>query len=101
MSDKLTSFEEAVLHCVSRIPRGRVVTCAQVAGSACSNVPAALSRLVDKGHAGVPWHRVVYADGPSLLKVKMCDQEKELSKEQVKVQNGRVDQKFFLETFRC
>lgn len=100
MSGKLTPFEEAVLHCVSRIPRGRVVTCAQVGESACSNVPGALSRLVDKGHAGVPWHRVVYKDR-SLLKVKMGDQEKELSKEQVKVQNGHVDQKFYLATFRC
>jgi len=100
MSDKLTPFEEAVLHCASKIPRGKVVTCTQVARSARSNVPRALSRLVDKGHAGVPWHRVVHKD-LSLLKVKMGDQEKELSKEQVKVRNGRVDQKFQLETFRC
>ena len=99
MSGKLTPFEAAVLDCVSRIPRGRVVTCAQVGESACSNVPRALCRLVEKGHAGVAWHRVVYKDR-SLLKVKVGDQEKELSKEQVQVQNGHVDQKFHLETFR-
>jgi alkylated DNA nucleotide flippase Atl1 len=58
-----TEFAEQVLDLVARIPAGRVLAYGDVArmlgGGGPRQVGAALARF----GAGVPWHRVIHADG--------------------------------------
>jgi methylated-DNA-protein-cysteine methyltransferase-like protein len=61
-----SDFNRAVLKCLSRVPRGRVVTYGQVATMAGN--PRAARQVVRVLHASsdsekLPWHRVVNRDG--------------------------------------
>ena len=58
-----TPFAEAVLDVVARIPRGRVMSYGDVAEYAGAGGPRAVGTVLARWGSGVPWHRVVTADG--------------------------------------
>lgn len=64
-----TSFSERVVFHALRIPFGRVTTygsLARAAGGgamASQSITAILGKAYDKGEKGIPFHRIVYADG--------------------------------------
>ena len=58
-----TEFAEAVLAAVDRIPRGRVMSYGDVAEYVGRGGPRAVGTVLAKWGGGVPWHRVVTAEG--------------------------------------
>ena len=58
-----TPFAEAVLDAVRRIPRGRVMSYGDVAEYVGAGGPRAVGTVLARFGGGVPWHRVVTADG--------------------------------------
>ena len=58
-----TEFAERVLDLVAQIPSGRVMTYGQVADHLGSGAARAVGTVMARFGAGVPWHRVVRADG--------------------------------------
>jgi len=64
-----TSFSEKVLALALRIPKGRVTTygnLARAAGGgtmASQSITSILGKAYEKGEKGIPFHRIVYADG--------------------------------------
>jgi methylated-DNA-protein-cysteine methyltransferase related protein len=87
-------FRAAVYALVRRVPRGRVVTYGQVAvmvgrERAARAVGGAMGRCPD----GVPWHRVVNAQGgisPRRQGSGMLTQRIRLEQEGVRLRRGRV-----------
>jgi alkylated DNA nucleotide flippase Atl1 len=59
----LTPFAESVLGVVERIPRGRVMSYGDVAEYLGAGGPRAVGTVLSRYGGGVPWHRVVRADG--------------------------------------
>ena len=65
----LPTFSERVLKAALSIPRGRVSTygrIARVAGAgpmAAQSITTILGKAYDAGERGIPFHRIVYADG--------------------------------------
>jgi alkylated DNA nucleotide flippase Atl1 len=59
----LTPFAESVLGVVERIPRGRVMSYGDVAEYVGAGGPRAVGTVLSRYGGGVPWHRVVRADG--------------------------------------
>lgn len=63
------TFSERVLTLALRIPKGKVTTygrLAQAAGGgtmASQSITAILVKAYDQGEKGIPFHRIVYADG--------------------------------------
>lgn len=59
-----SSFRQRVYEIVARIPSGRVMTYGQVA-AVCGSPQAAraVGQIAHFGDAGIPWHRVVNANG--------------------------------------
>ena len=58
-----TEFAERVLDLVAQIPSGRVLTYGQVAGHLGSGAARAVGTVMARYGGGVPWHRVIRADG--------------------------------------
>lgn len=58
-----TPFAERVLDCVRDIPAGRVLAYGDVAHMLGEGGPRAVGTVLARFGAGVPWHRVVRADG--------------------------------------
>ena len=56
-------FAERVLSLVSSVPAGRVVTYGDVAGMVGEAGPRQVGQVLARFGGGVPWHRVVRADG--------------------------------------
>jgi alkylated DNA nucleotide flippase Atl1 len=56
-------FAEQVLQVVERIPAGRVMSYSDVAEYLGSNAPRAVGQVMAHAGGGVPWHRVLRADG--------------------------------------
>ncbi len=58
-----TAFAERVLDAVRLIPRGRVLSYGDVAEYVGAGGPRAVGTVLARYGGGVPWHRVVRADG--------------------------------------
>lgn len=58
-----SEFAEQVLDLVAQIPSGRVMTYGQVAECLGSGAARAVGTVMARFGSGVPWHRVVRADG--------------------------------------
>jgi methylated-DNA-protein-cysteine methyltransferase-like protein len=54
---------ERILALVASVPPGRVVTYRDVAEYLGLGSPRQVGRALGSVHAGIPWHRVVHADG--------------------------------------
>ncbi|MEP6851473.1 MAG: MGMT family protein [bacterium] len=92
MAARPATVEEEILACVRRIPRGRVMTYGDVGeyagGRAARTVGRVLSAASDPG---VPWHRVVRADGSCAEPVRAAQVER-LRAEEVPIdRHNRVD----------
>ena len=63
------AFSAAVLQKAPMIPHGRVTTYGRIARAAgggpmaAQSVTAILGRAYERGETGIPFHRIVYADG--------------------------------------
>jgi len=83
-------FEEQVLRVVELIPHGRVMSYSDVAEYLGSRAPRAVGRVMAEAGDGVPWHRVLRADGtpaPHLADRQLAL----LAAEGVPIRAGRVD----------
>ena len=83
-------FAEQVLRVVERIPPGRVMSYSDIAEYLGSNAPRAVGRVMAHQGGGVPWHRVLRADGttaPHLAGRQLAL----LAAEGVPIRGGRVD----------
>lgn len=58
-----TPYAEAVLDLVEQIPPGRVMAYGDVARALADGGPRQVGRVMSHWGGGVPWHRVVRADG--------------------------------------
>ncbi|GLW07556.1 hypothetical protein Misp01_26860 [Microtetraspora sp. NBRC 13810] len=58
-----TPFAERVLDLVERIPRGRVMSYGDIAEFLGEGGPRQVGRVMSLWGGGVPWWRVVHADG--------------------------------------
>ena len=59
----LPEFAQRVLDVVESIPRGRVMAYGDIAEFLGEGGPRQVGRVMSMWGAGVPWHRVVHADG--------------------------------------
>lgn len=92
------TFGERVVELALSIPSGRVTTYGDLARAAggtpmtAQSVSGILGRAEDKGIKGIPWHRIVYADGRVWLPDEHRDRRLLLyKKEKIKIdQKGRV-----------
>jgi len=57
------AYVEAVLHRVEQVPAGRVTTYGELADAVGAGGPRLVGRVMSQHGAGVPWWRVVRADG--------------------------------------
>lgn len=83
-------FTEAVLECVERVPRGRVVTYGMIADHLGRGGARHVGKVMSMEGAAVPWWRVVRADG-SLPPHLILDAQKAWADEKTPVKRGRVD----------
>jgi methylated-DNA-protein-cysteine methyltransferase-like protein len=83
------SARSRVLECVGRIPAGRVMSYGDVAAWAGTRAPRAVGRILAQSDDGVPWHRVVRADG-SLADPVRARQRRLLAAEGVPLEDDRV-----------
>jgi methylated-DNA-protein-cysteine methyltransferase-like protein len=83
------SFERAVSKTVARLRRGEVATYGEIAQEAGFPGAARAVGNVLASTAGLPWWRVVRADG-SLAARNVTDQARRLKAEGVKVVSGKV-----------
>ena len=60
---ELPEFAERVLGLVERIPAGRVMSYGDIAEFLGSRAPRMVGQVMYRHGGGVPWHRVVRADG--------------------------------------
>ncbi|WP_299166062.1 MGMT family protein [uncultured Arthrobacter sp.] len=63
MRERALDYEEAVLDIVSLIPAGRVLTYGDIAEILEKGGPRQVGTVMSRGDAGVPWWRVLRADG--------------------------------------
>jgi alkylated DNA nucleotide flippase Atl1 len=59
----IPEFAERVLDVVERIPPGQVMSYGDIAEFLGSRAPRAVGQVMYRHGGGVPWHRVVRADG--------------------------------------
>lgn len=59
----LPAFAERVLAVVESIPAGRVMSYGDIAEYVGDGGPRQVGRVMSQWGGGVPWHRVVHADG--------------------------------------
>lgn len=83
------SFPEAVLACVAAIPPGKVMSYSDVAEFLGSRAPRSVGAVLAAEGGGVPWHRVLRADGRSAHHLE-GEQLERLRAEGVHSTNGRV-----------
>lgn len=83
------SFAEDVLAFVETIPRGRVVTYGFIADLLERGGPRQVGRVMSTNGLGVPWWRVVKANG-SLAPHLIVDAQQMWRDEGTPVRNGRV-----------
>ena len=81
---------ERILRCVEQIPAGRVMSYGDVAEFAGSRSPRLVGRVLAREGGGVPWHRVLRADGSCADHLR-TEQLARLRAERVPVADGRVD----------
>lgn len=82
---------ERILDVVRGIPAGRVATYGDIAARAGSASPRFAGWvLAQLGDEGVPWHRVVRADGHLVAGLRQ-EQQSRLRAEGVVVEDGRID----------
>jgi alkylated DNA nucleotide flippase Atl1 len=85
-----TTFEAAVLAVLDALPAGEVITYGEVAAEAGrAGAARAVGRIMATSDAGVPWWRVVAADG-RLAPGKEAEQRRRLRAEGVDVGERRV-----------
>lgn len=87
---ELPPFAEQVLSVVERIPPGRVASYGDIADYLGSRAPRRVGQVMARYGGGVPWHRVLRADGTPAPRVRER-QLALLAAEGVPVRNGRVD----------
>ncbi|HYE92255.1 MAG TPA: methylated-DNA--[protein]-cysteine S-methyltransferase [Terriglobales bacterium] len=89
------AFDRAVYALVRRIPKGRLVTYGQVAALlGRARAARAVGGAMRRCPPGVPWHRVVNAQGRISRRARaasMLTQRMLLEREGVKLRRGRVD----------
>jgi alkylated DNA nucleotide flippase Atl1 len=61
--ERVLDYEEAVLDIVSLIPAGKVLTYGDIADILEKGGPRQVGAVMSRGSAGVPWWRVLRADG--------------------------------------
>ncbi|MBI1758866.1 MAG: MGMT family protein [Actinobacteria bacterium] len=83
-------FAERVLRLVERIPPGRVMSYGDVADFLGSRAPRQVGAVLARDGGGVPWHRVLRADGTPAAPLAER-QLALLAAEGVPVRDGRVD----------
>jgi methylated-DNA-protein-cysteine methyltransferase-like protein len=83
------SFASRVLACVAAIPPGRVMSYGSVGRSVGSRAPRAVGQVLARSGDGVPWHRVVRADG-SLADHLRAEQYRRLMDEGIPMDGERV-----------
>ncbi len=83
-------FTEAVLRVVESIPPGRVLTYGLIAEQVGRGGPRQVGGVMARDGHGVPWWRVVRADG-SLPAHLVLDAQREWQREGTPVRRGRVD----------
>lgn len=83
-------FTEAVLRVVEAIPRGHVMTYGLIADEVGRGGPRQVGAVMAREGHGVPWWRVVRADG-SLPAHLVLDAQREWQREGTPVKRGRVD----------
>lgn len=83
-------LEEALLDVVARIPLGRVSSYGRIAEIAGVGGPRQVAAALRRFGAGVPWWRVLRADGSAAPEVAV-EQLRRLAAEGVVADGGRVD----------
>ena len=83
-------FGEAVLRIVEQIPSGRVMTYGLIAEVVGRGGPRQVGGVMARDGHGVPWWRVVRADG-SLPPHLMLEAQREWKREGTPVRRGRID----------
>ena len=89
-SETAEDFTEAVLRVVESIPPGRVLTYGLIAEQVGRGGPRQVGGVMARDGHGVPWWRVVRADG-SLPAHLVLDAQREWQREGTPVKRGRVD----------
>lgn len=83
-----STFSRRVVKLALSIPKGRVTTygyLARAAGSggmAAQSIGSILSRAEEQGVTGIPWHRIVYADGRAWLRDDIRQERLELYRQE-------------------
>ncbi|WP_203338374.1 MGMT family protein [Nocardioides limicola] len=90
MSDSLDEFTEAVLSLVEQIPPGRVMTYGVIAAHLGRGGPRGVGGVMARAGHGVPWWRVVRANG-TLPPHLMIDAQEHWHVEGVPLVRGVVD----------
>jgi alkylated DNA nucleotide flippase Atl1 len=85
-----SALTESVLECVERIPAGSVMTYGDVAEFVGTRAARNVGRIMATSGGGVPWHRVVRADGSCAEHIR-DEQLARLAAEDVPIRNQRVD----------
>jgi O-6-methylguanine DNA methyltransferase len=86
----VSEFARTVLDAVDRIPRGQVMSYADVAELVGTRSPRAVGMVMSRWGSEVPWHRVLRSDGTCVT--HKADRQLDLLRaEGVPVRDGRVD----------
>ena len=59
----MPTYDEQVLAVVARIPAGQVMSYGDVAEYLEAGGPRQVGQVMSRSHGGVPWWRVIHADG--------------------------------------
>jgi methylated-DNA-protein-cysteine methyltransferase-like protein len=84
------SRAEHILACVASIPAGRVMTYGDVAEFAGTGSARLVGRVLAADGGGVPWHRVLRADG-SLAEHLYSEQRQRLLAEGIRFAGDRIE----------
>lgn len=85
-----SGYAERILACIEAIPPGRVMTYGDVAEFAGTRSARIVGRVLARDGDGVPWHRVLRADG-SLAEHLYTEQRQRLLTEGVRFVGQKVD----------
>lgn len=85
-----SGYAERILACIEAIPPGRVMTYGDVAEFAGTRSARTVGRVLARDGDGVPWHRVLRADG-SLAEHLYTEQRQRLLTEGVQFVGHKVD----------
>ncbi|TSC68784.1 MAG: hypothetical protein G01um101456_506 [Parcubacteria group bacterium Gr01-1014_56] len=96
------AFSKRVVALALSIPKGRVSTYGHISraagggGMAAQSITSILSRAWDEGEKGIPFHRIVYADGHIWISPKYRKERMKLYKKE-KIE---IDEKDRIKNFR-